>query len=327
MNTSRLNEIVQNFSSKKILVIGDIMLDSYIWGNTSRISPEAPVPVIKVDRSEFTLGGAANVALNLKKLSSSPNIVGVVGDDKDGGRLKELLIRMGIESNGIIQDNSRNTTVKTRVIAQNQQVVRVDHEVEDSISDLIQNELMEKLKQYLPESNGVILSDYNKGVFTKEIIENILAEVKKYNLPVYVDSKKDNFTHFQNIRLFKPNLSEFIDGIKLYEDDNFDDHCVQFQNKINAEYLLITMGEMGMSLFSGDLHQIIPTKSMMVHDVSGAGDTVISTFALCDLSDADSLEAATIANYAAGRVCEEVGVVPISKEILLDTIGFQNQDT
>ena len=173
MNTSRLNEIVQNFSSKKILVIGDIMLDSYIWGNTSRISPEAPVPVIKVDRSEFTLGGAANVALNLKKLSSSPNIVGVVGDDKDGGTLKELLIRMGIESNGIIQDNSRNTTVKTRVIAQNQQILRVDHEVEDSISDSIQNELMEKLKQYLSESNGVILSDYNKGVFTKEIIENI----------------------------------------------------------------------------------------------------------------------------------------------------------
>ena len=327
MNTSRLNEIVQNFSSKKILVIGDIMLDSYIWGNTSRISPEAPVPVIKVDRSEFTLGGAANVALNLKKLSSSPNIVGVVGDDKDGGTLKELLIRMGIESNGIIQDNSRNTTVKTRVIAQNQQVVRVDHEVEDSISDSIQNELMEKLKQYLPESNGVILSDYNKGVFTKEIIENILAEVKKYNLPVYVDPKKDNFTHFQNIRLFKPNLSEFIDSTKLYEYDNFDDHCVQFQNKINAEYLLITKGEMGMSLFSDHSHQIIPTKAMMVHDVSGAGDTVISTFALCDLSDADSLEAATIANYAAGRVCEEVGVVPISKEMLLDTIGFHNQDT
>ena len=160
-----------------------------------------------------------------------------------------------------------------------------------------------------------------------KIIENILAEIKKYNLPVYVDPKKDNFIHFQNIRLFKPNLSEFIDGIKLYEDDNFDDHCVQFKNKINAEYLLITKGEMGMSLFSDHSHQIIPTNAMMVHDVSGAGDTVISTFALCDLSDADSLEAATIANNAAGRVCEEVGVVPISKEMLLDTIDFHNQDT
>ena len=208
MNTSRLNEIVQNFFSKKILVIGDIMLDSYIWGNTSRISPEAPVPVIKVDRSEFTLGGAANVALNLKKLSSSPNIVGVVGGDKDGGTLKELLIRMGIESNGIIQDNSRNTTVKTRVIAQNQQVVRVDHEVEDSISDSIQNKLMEKLKQYLPESNGVILSDYNKGVFTKEIIENILAEVKKFFRPEFLN-RIDSIVVFHS--LLKKHMLSILD--------------------------------------------------------------------------------------------------------------------
>jgi len=326
MDISRFKEIIKNFSSKKMLVIGDLMLDSYIWGKAERISPEAPVPVIKVDRSNYTPGGAANVALNLNSLLSTSQIVGVVGSDPDGTILTDLLTKEGINSEGIVNDSGRHTTVKTRVIAHGQQVVRVDREFDESVDETVQQEIMKQVARFLPESDGVILSDYNKGVLTVRIIQNILDEAHKHKIPVYVDPKKENFFYYKGVRLFKPNFNEFISGVESNEGEkNIEELGVRFQKQIAAEILLITQGEKGMMLFSDNSHQVISTKARLVHDVSGAGDTVISTFALSDLSGADPIEAATIANYAAGRVCEEVGVVPINLDMLIDTIDSHNQ--
>ncbi len=326
MDTARFKDIIQNFSSKRILVIGDLMLDSYIWGKAERISPEAPVPVIKVDRSNHTPGGAANVALNLNSLSSNSQIIGVVGSDPDATLLAELLAKEGISSEGIVIDSGRHTTVKTRVIAHSQQVVRVDREFDEPIDETVQKELMEQVARFLPECDGVILSDYNKGVITVRLIQNILDAATKNKVPVYVDPKKENFFHFKGVRLFKPNFNEFISGMESGKiDEKIEERGFRLQKQLKAEILLITQGEKGMILFSDNSHQAISTKARHVHDVSGAGDTVISTFALSDISGATPIEAVTIANYAAGRVCEEVGVVPISRDMLIDTIGSHNQ--
>jgi len=217
MDISRFKEIIKNFSSKKMLVIGDLMLDSYIWGKAERISPEAPVPVIKVDRSNYTPGGAANVALNLNSLLSTSQIVGVVGSDPDGTILTDLLTKEGINSEGIVNDSGRHTTVKTRVIAHGQQVVRVDREFDESVDETVQQEIMKQVARFLPESDGVILSDYNKGVLTVRIIQNILDEAHKHKIPVYVDPKKENFFYYKGVRLFKPNFNEFISGVESNE--------------------------------------------------------------------------------------------------------------
>ncbi|MCX7762838.1 MAG: D-glycero-beta-D-manno-heptose-7-phosphate kinase [Candidatus Kryptonium sp.] len=325
----RLQNLFKNFEKAKIAVVGDIMLDRYIWGNVSRISPEAPVPVVEVEDEDSKLGGAGNVANNIKSLGAFPLLIGVVGDDREGEILFELMREQGFNTGGIIIDSSRPTTVKTRVIAHNQHVVRIDRESKEPINYTIQERIKEIILQNVYEINAIIIEDYNKGVIVKNLIHDLVEIAKRFGIVITVDPKFDNFFEFKNVTVFKPNRKEVEDalGRKLDTEDKIIEAGKTILEKLKCEYLLLTRGEKGMTLFNknGEIKHI-PTKARKVADVSGAGDTVISTLTVALASGADIIESATLANYAAGIVVEEVGVVPVDREklfkvALLDSRG------
>ena len=320
MDKNRFDQISSSFSQQSILVIGDVMLDKFMWGNASRISPEAPVPIISVNKISHSPGGAANVALNLSKLSANVQILGIVGDDNEGAILEDILLKNGVKTQ-FIKEAKISTTTKTRIIAHGQQVVRTDYEdIRDVNSDQIKI-IKDILDKIISEIDAIIIQDYNKGLLVKDSIKTILEISSEKNIPVYVDPKKDNFFAYNKIRLFKPNLFEFESAINFKEQDkSFEDLGKDLRKKINAEILMVTRSEEGVTLFTDKNVQIISTKARKVHDVSGAGDTAISAFVLADLCGANIEESAMISNYAAGRVCEEVGVVPISLEMIKDIV-------
>ena len=320
MDKNRFDQISSSFSQQSILVIGDVMLDKFMWGNASRISPEAPVPIISVNKISHSPGGAANVALNLSKLSANVQILGIVGDDNEGAILENTLLKNGVKTQ-FITDAKISTTTKTRIIAHGQQVVRTDYEdIRDVNSDQIKI-IKDILDKIISEIDAIIIQDYNKGLLVKDSIKTILEISSEKNIPVYVDPKKDNFFAYNKIRLFKPNLFEFESAINFKEQDkSFEDLGKDLRKKINAEILMVTRSEEGVTLFTDKNVQTISTKARKVHDVSGAGDTAISAFVLADLCGANIEESAMISNYAAGRVCEEVGVVPISLEMIKDIV-------
>ena len=320
MDKNRFDQISSSFSKQSILVIGDVMLDKFMWGNASRISPEAPVPIISVNKISHSPGGAANVALNLSKLSANVQILGIVGDDNEGAILEDTLLKNGVKTQ-FITDAKISTTTKTRIIAHGQQVVRTDYEdIRDVNSDQIKI-IKDILDKIISEIDAIIIQDYNKGLLVKDSIKTILEISSEKNIPVYVDPKKDNFFAYNKIRLFKPNLFEFESAINFKEQDNsFEDLGKDLRKKINAEILMVTRSEEGVTLFTDKNVQTISTKARKVHDVSGAGDTAISAYVLADLCGANIEESAMISNYAAGRVCEEVGVVPISLEMIKDIV-------
>ena len=320
MDKNRFDQISSSFSQQSILVIGDVMLDKFMWGNASRISPEAPVPIISVNKISHSPGGAANVALNLSKLSANVQILGIVGDDNEGTILEDTLLKNGVKTQ-FIKEAKISTTTKTRIIAHGQQVVRTDYEdIRDVNSDQIKI-IKDILDKIISEIDAIIIQDYNKGLLVKDSIKTILDISSEKNIPVYVDPKKDNFFAYNKIRLFKPNLFEFESAINFKEQDkSFEDLGKDLRKKINAEILMVTRSEEGVTLFTDKNVQTISTKARKVHDVSGAGDTAISAFVLADLCGANIEESAMISNYAAGRVCEEVGVVPISLEMIKDIV-------
>ena len=320
MDKNRFDQISSSFSQQSILVIGDVMLDKFMWGNASRISPEAPVPIISVNKISHSPGGAANVALNLSKLSANVQILGIVGDDNEGAILEDTLLKNGVKTQ-FITDAKISTSTKTRIIAHGQQVVRTDYEdIRDVNSDQIKI-IKDILDKIISEIDAIIIQDYNKGLLVKDSIKTILEISSEKNIPVYVDPKKDNFFAYNKIRLFKPNLFEFESAINFKEQDkSFEDLGKDLRKKINAEILMVTRSEEGVTLFTDKNVQTISTKARKVHDVSGAGDTAISAFVLADLCGANIEESAMISNYAAGRVCEEVGVVPISLEMIKDIV-------
>ena len=320
MDKNRFDQISSSFSQQSILVIGDVMLDKFMWGNASRISPEAPVPIISVNKISHSPGGAANVALNLSKLSANVQILGIVGDDNEGAILEDTLLKNGVQTQ-FIKEAKISTTTKTRIIAHGQQVVRTDYEdIRDVNSDQIKI-IKDILDKIISEIDAIIIQDYNKGLLVKDSIKTILEISSEKNIPVYVDPKKDNFFAYNKIRLFKPNLFEFESAINFKEQDkSFEDLGKDLRKKINAEILMVTRSEEGVTLFTDKNVQTISTKARKVHDVSGAGDTAISAFVLADLCGANIEESAMISNYAAGRVCEEVGVVPISLEMIKDIV-------
>ena len=320
MDKNRFDQISSSFSQQSILVIGDVMLDKFMWGNASRISPEAPVPIISVDKISHSPGGAANVALNLSKLSANVQILGIVGEDNEGAILEDNLLKNAVKTQ-FIKDAKISTTTKTRIIAHGQQVVRTDYEdIRDVNSDQIKI-IKDILDKIISEIDAIIIQDYNKGLLVKDSIKTILEISSEKNIPVYVDPKKDNFFAYNKIRLFKPNLFEFESAINFKEQDkSFEDLGKDLRKKINAEILMVTRSEEGVTLFTDKNVQTISTKARKVHDVSGAGDTAISAFVLADLCGANIEESAMISNYAAGRVCEEVGVVPISLEMIKDIV-------
>ena len=318
MDSKRFHALAEQFSQKHILVMGDLMLDSYMWGQANRISPEAPVPVVSVKEVTHNPGGAANVGWNIASLSAKVTMAGVVGNDIHGEQLLTLMSERGMNVESVVRDTNRPTTVKTRVIANSQQVVRTDFESLDELSNESLEAVQASVLKNIKDVDAIILADYNKGLFSEKMIGSILSIANENNVPVYVDPKHDHFYLFKGVRLFKPNADEFDQAMNSA---NIEDGGRALQKILDVEFVLVTLGASGMLLTTADESIRIPTKALAVHDVSGAGDTVISVFTLADLAGATAEEAATMANLAAGRVCEEVGVVPIDLEMLTEMLN------
>ena len=319
-------DILKQFKGKRILVVGDVMLDSYILGKVTRVSPEAPVPVVALDKKENRIGGAGNVALNLKNLGASPIIATVVGTDAEGKILEDLFKKRGISSDGLVTSEFRKTTVKTRVISSKQQLLRIDSEDTHPLSSDHEKVLFEKILKLMKIGlDAIILEDYDKGVLNENNIQRIITEAKKYNIPVTADPKKDNFHHYRGLNLFKPNLKELKEGLNI--EFNFESNQDALQTAVENlrkaiphEVSLITLSEHGVFICN-DLKQAhIPAHKRAIADVSGAGDTVIAVATLCYLARAPLDSIAQISNIAGGMVCEKPGVVSISFEELKNEI-------
>ena len=322
----QIEKLVTNkFSKLRIAVVGDVMLDSYLCGSVERISPEAPVPVVSIDKKEDRPGGAANVALNLKSLGATPILFSVIGRDETGKKLLNLLTNSGIDTSNIITSKSRITTSKTRVLSKNHQMIRFDEEIQTSISDREADSLYAFIaKQFQSNKfDAVIIEDYNKGVLTESLIEVLMTLFHKKNIPVLVDPKKNNFFSFDGATVFKPNLREAREalgknfGTSLKE---LNEVHHEFKKKLFHHYTLITLGDKGSYINNGETGNIIPAQVRNVSDVSGAGDTVIAVMAACSASGANAFDAAFLSNLAGGIVCEKPGVVSIEKNKLLSEL-------
>ncbi len=318
-----MRELFERFNDLNILIIGDVMMDSYLWGSVERISPEAPVPVVSVKKKENRLGGAANVCLNVQALGATPIICAVIGDDIEGDLFLKLLDDQNLTSKGIIRVPGRPTTVKTRVIGHQQHILRVDSETDKNISEEVSDNLFERISTILTEENinAIIFEDYDKGVISPRLVEAVVKAAKEKNILTVVDPKKRNFLNFKNVTLFKPNLKELKEGLKLDFDvrrhDELEQAANALRNTINAEKVMITLSELGVYLNTEKQKRLIPAHIRNIADVSGAGDTVVATIAICLAAGVDEFKSAAIANLAGGLVCEYVGVVPINKKQLL----------
>ncbi len=320
---NRLDELKNKFKGKKVAVIGDLMLDCYFWGDVKRISPEAPVPVLELDNEFYRFGGAANVALNIIKLGATPIPIGVVGNDANSDIFKKLMGESGITNEGIIIDETRPTTIKTRVIAGTQHIVRIDRESKKYINKETEEKIIEYFLNKVTDFDGLILQDYNKGVLTPSLIKRIGEIAKNYGKIITVDPKFNNFYEYTNSTVFKPNRKEAIDatGLPITNKEELKKVGEFLLEKLNAKYILITLGEGGSVLFEkGKEPKQTPTKARKVRDVSGAGDTVISTLTVALVAGAEIDEAVYLANYAGGLVCEEVGIIPIEVDKLIETV-------
>lgn len=319
----RVDEILSGFEAQRVLVLGDLMLDEYLWGSVSRISPEAPVPVVEITSESMGLGGAANVTNNVHGLGAVPLMVGVIGDDAGGARLLREAKARCLSTEGVVIDPSRPTTVKTRIIAHHQHVVRADRESRKEIGQQIESKVVDAFQGFMGRVDAVLIQDYNKGVVTKGIIDQVIALARSNGTIVTADPKSNHFFDFKGITVFKPNLREVEAalGIKINGDSELVGTGREFLERLECEGVLITRGKRGMSLFEregGVTH--IPTRAKDVYDVSGAGDTVIAALTVALAAGASLKEAAMLANYAAGAVCGQVGVVPIAKEQLLKSM-------
>ncbi len=321
--SSRLKALFKAFEGKRIAVVGDLMLDRYYWGSVNRISPEAPVPVVEVDEESTRLGGAANVANNIAALGGTPFLVGVVGADDGGALLRKAMESQAFPSDGLVTDPSRPTTVKTRVIAHSQHVVRIDQEVKAEIDANIHRRIVDVVTANMSSLDAVILEDYNKGVMTRDLIHTIITLARKSGRIVTVDPKFNNFFEYRQATVFKPNRKETEEalGVRLGTQEAVEAAGRTLLERLEAESVLMTLGERGMALFerSGDV-SFVPTHARHVADVSGAGDTVVSTLTIALAAGAQTKEAAALANHAGGIVCGEVGIVPIAKQELLDAV-------
>jgi len=327
--TDRLKQIQKGFSGKRIAVVGDLMLDRYFWGKVSRISPEAPVPVVEIDEESTRLGGAANVANNIASLGGVPILIGVVGKDAGAESLRMLVAEKGFPIHGIVVDSSRPTTIKTRVIAHAQHVVRIDQEEKTDLNADTQGKILAALENQIKSFDGIILEDYNKGVLTKGLIQSIIRLAKEHTKPITVDPKASNFFEYQGVSVFKPNRKEAEEalGRRFHTLDEMESAARDLLKKLAAENVLLTLGEMGMILIeSNGSPAYVETRARHVADVSGAGDTVIATLTMAMVAGASVRESAALANYAGGIVCGEVGIVPIEKDVLIQTILRDNGD-
>jgi rfaE bifunctional protein kinase chain/domain len=314
--------LLDRFAGKRIAVLGDLMLDRYYWGVVRRVSPEAPVPVVEVESESTRLGGAANVANNIFSLGGSPLVIGMVGDDHIGTVLRDLVLEAGFDGSGLITDPARPTTVKTRVIAQGQHVVRIDNESKSPCSPRLREQLVDVLRKAISSIDGIIIEDYNKGVVSKELIHEVIALARQHHKIITVDPKFDNFLDYKQVTVFKPNRreAEEVLGGRLRSVEDVERAGKLLLQKLEVENVLLTRGEDGMSLFEANgkvFH--LPSVAANVQDVSGAGDTVISTVTMALASGADIREACILANCASSVVVGAIGIVPIRPDELRAT--------
>ncbi len=322
MSKEEINELFEKFNHFNVLVIGDVMIDTYFWGKVERISPEAPVPIISRSKIEHRLGGAGNVALNVQSLGATPYLCSVIGDDDKSLVLKGLLKKRGLSDAGIVTDDNRITTIKTRVISDNQHLLRIDEEITENISLAMQNKFIERLKNIISDKNidVIIFEDYDKGVITAEIIKKVVEIAVANGIPTLVDPKKRNFMDYHGVTLFKPNFKEMVEGLKLDIDKNdfkgLHAAANELRKKLNIKMVMTTLSELGIYISDNGAYHNIPAEIRDIADVSGAGDTVISTASLCLAAGLAPQKIASISNLAGGIVCEKIGVVPIDKELL-----------
>jgi D-glycero-beta-D-manno-heptose-7-phosphate kinase len=315
-------DIFEKFNKLNVVIVGDVMIDRYLHGKVTRISPEAPVPVVELQRTEDRLGGAANVALNIKAMGATPYLFSVIGADTEGGHFFKLMADNDLSTQGLLQVEGRPTTVKTRIMAGTQQMLRVDSEVTTDIAHVDREEFIARLRAFLMEKkiHVLIFQDYNKGVLSFSTIQQVMVEVHKHKIPTTVDPKRNNFLAYQHVTLFKPNLKEIRDAVDFEvkpELASLENAAAFLNSRLSNRLTMITLSEKGLFLSSDtEGGQIYPTQPRHISDVSGAGDTVISVASLCLAAKTDNRTLAVLSNLAGSQVCEVAGVVPVNREQL-----------
>lgn len=319
----RLKSIIQKFHKAKVLVVGDLILDEFIWGKVERISPEAPVPVVLVNSESFMPGGSSNVANNIAALGGNSCIAGIIGDDKNGKTLVEELRKKGVDTAGIVIDSQRPTTLKTRIIAHHQQVVRVDREKSEPVDDNLLEQIMSFIRREIENIDALTIEDYGKGMIIPRFLAEVVPLARKYKKIITVDPKISHFAYYRGVTCITPNEKEAEggSGIAIENDNDINKAGEKLLKDLSLDSVLITLGENGMRLFEkeGKITHI-PTVAQEVFDVSGAGDTVIAAFTLALACGATKLEAAHLSNFAAGIVVSKVGTAVVTKEELLERI-------
>ena len=319
-----IDSLFDSFKEYKVGVIGDVMLDTYMWGNVERISPEAPVPIVALHKKEYRIGGAGNVALNLASLGAMTAVISVVGNDDDGVALRKMFVDSHIDTSNLLVSNSRITTNKMRVISRNQQMMRLDSEIMTDLTEADEVQLYNAAAAYIKNERPavIIFEDYNKGVLKESLIHSLIELCKREGVITAVDPKRKNFFSYQNVSIFKPNLKEVREGLNIIEEkvnEHFLDNIhSRLHEKLDHDISFITLSEKGAYYNNGQSSRIIPSHVRSIADVSGAGDTVIAVAALIFAATGNVDLMAEVANIAGGLVCEEVGTVAINKERLME---------
>ncbi len=330
MNGKEVNHIFELFSQMRVIVIGDAMVDTYLWGKVERVSPEAPIPIVSVTNRESRLGGAANVSLNIQSLGAVPVLFSVVGDDDKGRKFKKMIGKNNLPDYGIFVDTGRITTVKSRIIGKGQHIARVDEETTDFINDGLEQKLLKGIQDEIENHtvDVIIFVDYDKGVITPSLFGEVNKLAKDKGIPIAVDPKKRNFDCYKNIELFKPNFKEFVDGtglpLKKGDLDTLRVAAHAVKEKQNFKLIFITLSEMGVFISNGVKEQYYPAVIRHIADVSGAGDSVISVASLAMAAKLSPKTMALMSNIAGGLVCENLGVVPVDKTKLIQVMKSQN---
>lgn len=316
-------KFIDGFAGKKIMVVGDLMLDRFIYGSVDRISPEAPVPVVRVKNEVNKLGGSGNVVQNIKALGAEPVLIGITGDDQEAETVQQLMESSALSTDGVIKISGRPTTIKTRILAERQQVVRLDNEDDEALNGGILTKVLERIDKFLGAADAVIVSDYSKGLVTEKLMEHLTSSLEEGKL-LAIDPKPSNHRCYKNAGVITPNFKETseISLVKIKDDKDLVEAASRIFEMLNCKSLLITLGEKGMAIFDGpnSAMKSLDTRAREVFDVTGAGDTVISAFSLAKAAGADMLTAAEIANYAAGIVVSKLGTATVTSSELKEYI-------
>ena len=323
IRAAELSSVVDRLKGRRVLVIGDVMLDEYVWGDVSRISPEAPIPVVDVTGESVRPGGAANVLANVCSLTGCGSIIGVVGQDGTAQQLAGLLGEMGVDTSGLVADGGRPTILKRRIVARGQQVVRMDRESRGPLGDEVRARLAATVRERMADCDGVIFSDYGKGVVTEELVGMVLELTAGSGKPVAVDPKTNKLSVYRGVTVVTPNHHEVeaCTGVEVSEDHVLEEVGRRMLKDLSSRAVLVTRGEKGMSLIEAESAEHIPTVAKEVYDVTGAGDTVVSALTLGLVAGASMLEAAHLANHSAGIVVGKIGTAPVTRAELIANLA------